>query len=148
MTDTRIKVTVGHQPIRVTVRDEILNFSSPLVLQSTGGWPFGENPRRVSGIARSIPTVVDQVAMPGQFRLVKWLLAITDDTNGLGVGSEINAFIKGGEIAFTEYAITGDAETIGYEIAFVVAGDEVRMVFTSFYDGLLEVNTMKIGVLA
>ncbi len=146
MAEIGIKVTVGLQPIRVVVRDEVLNFSAPVVLQSTGGLPFGENPRRVSGIARNRPTVVDRVAISGQYRLVKWLLTILDHTNGLGVGSEINAFIKGGTIDFTEYAIKGDADSIGYQIDFEVDGEEARMVFTSFYDGLLEVSTMRIGV--
>ncbi|MBF0190219.1 MAG: hypothetical protein HQL99_03595 [Magnetococcales bacterium] len=157
MADQKINVTVGEQPIVVTVGDQQLNVavtdewlqcSSPVVLQATGGWPFGENPRRVDGIARDIPTVVDQVAMPRQYRQVKWLLTISDPVNGLGVGSEINVFTRGGSIAFTEYAITGDADIIVYEIAFVADGDEVRMVFTSLYDGLLDVSSMKIGIFA
>ncbi|MEO5330537.1 MAG: hypothetical protein H7839_00825 [Magnetococcus sp. YQC-5] len=155
MADQKINVTVGEQPIIVTigeqqlnviVKDEWHNFSSPVVLQSTGGWPFGENPKRVGNIARNIPTVVDSVIMPGHYRLVKWLLAISDDANDLGVGSEIHVFTKKGVIEFTEYAITGDADTVEYEINFVADGDAVQMVFTSFYDGLLDVNTMKIGI--
>jgi hypothetical protein len=157
MAEQRINVTVGEQPLVVTivetplnvlVTDEPLNISAPVVLQSTGGWPFGDNPKRVDGIARDTPTVVDQVAMPGRYRQVKWLLTISDPVNGLGVGSEINAFYKGGVIAFNEYAITGDADTVAYEIDFVADGDEVQMVFTSFHDGLLNVNSMKIGVFA
>ena len=157
MAEQRINVTVGEQPIVVTideqplnvqVADEWLNFTSPVVLQSTGGWPFGENPQRVGGIARNSPTIVNKVAMPGQYRLVKWLLTISDVTNGFGVSSEINAFTRGGVIEFTEYAITGDADTIAYEIDFVVDGDEVQMMFTSLYDGLLDVSSMKIGIFA
>ncbi|MBF0191632.1 MAG: hypothetical protein HQL99_10920 [Magnetococcales bacterium] len=157
MADQKINVTVGEQPLVVTivetplnvlVTDEPLNISAPVVLQATGGWPFGENPKRVNGIVRGSPTIVDQVAMPGQFRQVKWLLTISDPVNGLGVGNEINAFYKGGTVAFNEYAITGDADTIGYEIDFVADGDEVQMVFTSLYDGILDVGSMKIGVFA
>ncbi|MBF0108759.1 MAG: hypothetical protein HQL76_06250 [Magnetococcales bacterium] len=155
MTGQRIEVTVGEQPIVVTlgepqlkvaVKDEWLNFSAPVVLQSTGGWPFGENPRRVNGIAQNVPTIVDRVVMPGQYRQVKWLLAITDSSLGLGIGSEINVFMRGGIIDFTEYAITGDADILTYKIDFVVDGDEVLMMLTSFYDGLLDVVSMKIGI--
>ena len=155
MAEQRINVTVGEQPMVVTigeqhlqcsVTDEWLNFSSPVVLQSIGGWPFGENPRRVEGIARNVPTVLDRVAMPGKYRMVKWLLAISDPTSDLGVGSEISVFMRGGVITLSEYAITGDADTVRYALDFVVDADEVQMVFTSFYDGLLDVRSIKIGI--
>ena len=80
--------------------------------------------------------------------MVKWLLLISDEANGLGVSSEINAFLHGGEIEFTEYAVIGDADAIRYEIDFVVNAGAVQMVFTSRYDGLINVNTMKIGMFA
>ena len=142
----KISVKAGGQPIQVRVNEERIQVNSPVGL--TSGWPFGANPKSAGDIARDIPTVVDQVAMPGRYRVVKWLLLLSDEASGLGVSSEINAFLHGGEIEFTEYAVIGDADAIQYEIDFVVAGGVVQMLFTSRYDGVLQVNTMKIGMFA
>ena len=139
-----INITIGEQPVEVVINDVALNINAPTVLANA--WPFGENPKRAGGIAIAIPTVVDQVIMPGRYRVVKWLLLITDEAHNLGVSSEINAFMRGGVIEFTEYAIMGDANAIQYEIDFAVDGDVVRMMFTSHYPGVLNVNTMKIGM--
>ena len=139
-----INITIGEQPVEVVINDVALNINAPTVLANA--WPFGENPKRADGITIATPTVVDQVSMPGRYRVVKWLLLIADEAHNLGVSSEINAFMRGGVIEFTEYAIMGDANAIQYEIDFVVDGDVVRMMFTSHYSGVLNVNTMKIGM--
>ena len=130
--------------ISVQVNQPRLNITSPVGLVS--GWPFGSNPNEAGVIARDIPTTVDRVPMPGQYRVVKWLLLITDDTHGLGVSSEINAFMRGGVVEFTEYAILGDAEVIRYEVDVVVEGHDAVLVLTSRYDQPVRVNTMKIGL--
>ena len=130
--------------ISVQVNQPRLSVSSPVGLIS--GWPFGSNPKKASLIARDVPTVVDQVPMPGKYRVVKWLLLIADDTHGLGVSSEINAFMRGGVIEFTEYAILGDAEVIRYEVDVVAEGHDALLVLTSRYDQPVRVNTMKIGL--
>ncbi|MBF0339472.1 MAG: hypothetical protein HQL95_00735 [Magnetococcales bacterium] len=140
--ENRIYVTVGAQPVHVVVRNEIMTFVVPAVFSD------GRTPAHVNGIAQGVPTVVARLAMPGKCLAAKWLLTVSDATNGLGVSSELNAFTKGGIIEFTEYAVTGDADIVAYEIDFVVAGDEVQMVFTSFYDGLLDVIIMQVGVFA
>ena len=130
--------------ISVQVNQPRLSVSSPVGL--TSGWPFGSNPKKASLIARDVPTVVDQVPMPGKYRVVKWLLLIADDTHGLGVSSEINAFLRGGIIEFTEYAVLGDADVIQYELDVVVDGDQANLVVSSRYDGALAVRTAKIGI--
>ncbi len=140
----RIRVTVGPQPIQVTVREESIRVTAPVGM--SGGWPFGENPKRVAGIVPNIPTVVDRVEMPGNYRVVKWLLLLADDANGLGVGSEINAFIRGGDIEFTEYALLGDVEVIGYDLDLVLDGNFAQLMVTSRYHGTLDAKTVKIGL--
>ena len=155
MAESRINVTVGEQPVQViveeahvdaSVNEDGINVASSAVL--SGGWPFGENPKRAGLIARDVPTIVDQVAMPGKYRVVKWLVLISDDANDLGVSSEVNVLMRGGDVEFSEYAVLGDADSVGYEIDFVLQAGVVRMVFTSRYDGMLSVNTMKIGMFA
>ena len=130
--------------ISVQVNQPRLSITSPVGLVS--GWPFGSNPNEAGFIDKDIPATVDRVPMPGQYRVVKWLLLITDDINGLGVSSEINAFMRGGIIEFTEYAILGDAEAIRYEVDVVVEGHDALLVLTSRYDQPVRVNTMKIGL--
>lgn len=144
MADPPINVTVGHQPIEIIIKDEWLSFSSPLVL--AGGWPFGENPNRVPGISQNSPTVLDRVVMPGKYSVVKWLVLLTDDANGLGTGCEINAFMRGGKIEFTQYAMMGDDHILEYEITMDVVGDETHLIITSLYQGSIDVKTMKIGM--
>lgn len=138
-----ITVSVGEQPVDVVISDENLNFSVPIL---SVGWPFGENPKRVVGLVQNTPTVVDRVAMPGKYRVVKWLLLLSDDSNDMGVSSEINAFMKGGQVEFTEFSILGDADSIQYEIDFVVNGNDVQLLVTSHYTGLLDTRVVKIGV--
>ncbi|MBF0214558.1 MAG: hypothetical protein HQM00_13520 [Magnetococcales bacterium] len=142
-TQQNIAVTVGEQPVEVIVSDEVLNFTLPIL---STGWPFGENPKRGGVLLPGVPTVVDRVAMPGKYRVVKWLLLISDEANGLGVSSEINAFMKGGLIEFTEFAVIGDADLVRYEVDLVVDGNEVRLMVTSGHDGVLEAKSMKIGL--
>ena len=142
-TQQSIAVTVGEQPVEVIVSDEVLNFTLPIL---STGWPFGENPKRGGILAQGIPTLVDRVAMPGKYRVVKWLLLLSDEANGLGVSSEINAFMKEGAIEFTEFAIIGDADAIRYEIDLVPDGNEVRLMVTSHHEGVLEARSMKIGL--
>ena len=130
--------------ISVQVNQPRLSITSPVGLVS--GWPFGSNPNEAGFIDKDSPTVVDRVPMPGQYRVVKWLLLLSDDSNGLGVSSEINAFMRGGSIEFTEYAILGDAEVIRYEVDVVAEGHDALLVLTSRYDQPVRVNTMKIGL--
>ncbi|MBF0437445.1 MAG: hypothetical protein HQL77_19070 [Magnetococcales bacterium] len=142
-TQQNIAVSVGEQPVEVIVSDEVLNFSLPIL---STGWPFGENPKRGGILLPGVPTMVDRVNMPGKYRVVKWLLLLSDEANGLGVSSEINAFVRGGSIEFAEYAIIGDADSITYAIDFVADGDFVKLVIISQYDGVLDVKTVKIGI--
>ena len=148
----KISVHVGQQPvhvrveeqnIQVGVNEERIHIESPFAFAQ---WPFGPNPKKCGPIASEVPTVVDQIKMPGRFQLVKWLILITDVENGLGVSSELNAFSAGGQINFTEYAWQGDTDALPYDFEFVVNGADVQMMFTSHYAGEVEVNTMKIGM--
>lgn len=142
-TQQNITVTVGEQPVEVIVSDEVFNFSVPIL---STGWPFGENPKRGGVLHHGIPTVVDRVAMPGKYRVVKWLLLLSDEVNGLGVSSEINAFMKGGVIEFTEFAVIGDADVVDYVVNLVCDGEFVQLIITSQYDGVLDVKSLKIGI--
>ncbi|NGZ07624.1 MAG: hypothetical protein G8237_14860 [Magnetococcales bacterium] len=142
-TQQQIAVMVGEQPVEVIVSDAVLNFTLPIL---STGWPFGENPKRGGVLLPGVPTVVDRVAMPGKYRVVKWLLLISDDVHGLGISSEINAFMKGGTIEFTEFAVIGDADLVRYEVDLVVDDNEVRLMVTSGHDGVLEARSMKIGL--
>lgn len=138
-----VEVVTGHQEVDVVVSDDVLNLSVPIL---AAGWPFGANPKRGGVIHQGVPTEVDRVTMPGKYRVVKWLLLLSDDANGLGVSSEINAFVKGGTIEFTEFAVIGDAELVRYEVDLILDGTEVRLMVTSDYDGVLEAKSMKIGL--
>ena len=176
MADQTLEITVGGQPvnvavgeehieiatvhetllvssdngaIRLTIKEEKLDFSSPWILEAAGGsgsWPFGSNPNRVDGISKDISTAVDRVTMPGHYRVVKWLLLLSDETTGVAVTSEIKAFRRGTEIWFTEYAILGDASIIPYDLDVAEDGDAVQLMVTSHYDGVLTARTMKIGI--
>jgi hypothetical protein len=130
--------------ISVQVNQPRLSITSPVGLMS--GWPFGSNPQKADIITPNVPTVVDQVSMPGKYRVVKWLLLLSDDSNGLGMSSEINAFMRGGIIEFTEYAILGDCRILLYDLDVVMDGDKVNLVVTSRYAGALTVRTAKIGL--
>ncbi len=176
MADQKLEITVGGQPvnvavgeehieiatvhetllvssdngaIRLTIKEERLDFSSPWILEAAGGggaWPFGVNPNRVDGIVRDTPAMVDRVVMPGQYRVVKWLLLLSDESTGMAVTSEIKAFRRGAEIWFTEYAILGDSSLIPYGLDVQEDGDAVQLMVTSGYDGVLTARTMKIGI--
>ncbi len=154
MADQSIHVTVGGQTVQVTVEecqikaavdDACLDITVPLVL-APGKWPFGANPNRVEGIAQGVPTILDRVAMPGKYQAVKWLVLIADATNGLGVSSEINVFMRGGTVEFTEYAVMGDIEAVDYVMACAGDGAFVNLTMTSNSPGFLVANTMKIGM--
>lgn len=142
------------QSITVTIQDQWLKFQSPLVLKTevTGevvggeGWPFGENPNTVDNIAKGIPTVLEQVEMPEGYRLLKWLLIVTDDQNELGACCEINAFFVGGKVQFSQFAIMGDDGSIFYDVEVVFNSGNAELLLTSWYDGLLSAKMMKLGV--
>lgn len=145
MTDQqRINVTVGHQPIKVIVKEDVLGFQTPLILG--GGWPFGANPNLVENIPQGTPTIIDRVFMPGKYRVVKWLLVISDSADSKSVSSEINAFVKGSNTEYTEFAIMGDVESVEYSINLEKVEDHVELTLTSFYSGLINVRTVKIGI--
>ena len=140
-----IHVHTADGEIRFTIKEEKLDFSSPLVL-ATPGWPFGPNPNKVEGVVQDTATVVDRLAMPSHYRVVKWLLLISDDTNDLAVTSEIKCMRRGGDIYFTEYAILGDSGLIPYDLDVINQSDEIHLIITSRYDGVLTVRTSKLGI--
>ena len=140
-----IHVHTADGEIRFTIKEEKLDFSSPLVL-ATPGWPFGPNPNKVEGVVRDAATVVDRLAMPSHYRVAKWLLLISDDDNDLAVTSEVKGMRRGGDIYFTEYAIIGDSGLIPYDLDVVEQGEEIHLVITSKYDGVLTIRTSKMGI--
>ncbi|MBF0186274.1 MAG: hypothetical protein HQM06_18055 [Magnetococcales bacterium] len=109
-------------------------------------WPFGANPLRVEGVAKGVATLIDQVAMPSQYRVVQWLLLLADDSRGLAVSSTVQGMHRGGGVDFTEYAILGDSGSIPYELEMVVDGDTVKLMVTSSYDGTLTLRATKVGI--
>ncbi len=140
-----IRVPVVDEQINVVVHEERFDFSTPPVL-ATSGWPFGLNPVRVDGLQRGVATVVDHVAMPSFFRVVRWMLLLSDDSHDLAVTSTVQCMRRGGDVLFTEFAILGDYGTIPYELDVVADGDKVKLVVTSRYDGELTARASKIGI--
>jgi len=134
--------------VQVSITEERLDFSSPLVLAGPphGGWPFGPNPIRVEGIVQDIPTEVDQVEMPATYQVIKWLFLISDVENDLIVTSEIKAMRRGGDIWFTEYAIMGDSTLLHYDLDVVDDGTAVRLVITNRTSGVLTTRTVRLGI--
>ncbi|HAT48863.1 MAG: hypothetical protein HQL07_03895 [Nitrospirae bacterium] len=141
-----VHVNSANGQIRFSIKEEKLNFSSPLVLAASSGWPFGPNPNKVEDIVRDVPTIVDQLAMPSHYRVAKWLILISDDASGLAVTSEIKCMRQGGNIYFIEYAILGDSGLIPYELDVVDQGNQIQLVITSRYHGVLTVRTSKLGI--
>ncbi|MBF0179928.1 MAG: hypothetical protein HQM03_07875 [Magnetococcales bacterium] len=132
--------------MRLTIKEERLEFSSPLVL-AMPGWPFGPNPNRVEALARDVPTVVDRLVMPAYYRVAKWLVLVTDEANGLSVTSEIKCMRGKEAVHFLEYAILGDAGQLPYEVDVTEQGEVVELWITSRHaDGPLTVRTTKIGI--
>ena len=140
-----IQVPVDGGEIRFSIKEERLDFSSPLVLAAPG-WPFGPNPNKVEGLAKDAATVVDEAVMPAFYRVAKWLFLITDDDNDLAVTSEIKCMRRGDDVYFMEYAIMGDAGLIPYDLDAVVEEEKIKLIVTSKYDGVLTARTTKIGV--
>ncbi|MBF0401929.1 MAG: hypothetical protein HQL90_14330 [Magnetococcales bacterium] len=140
-----IHVPLVDDQLMVAIHDERFDFSSPPVLASSG-WPFGLNPVRVDGLQKGVATVVDYVVMPSFFRVVRWMLLLTDDSNDLAVTSTVQCLRRGGDVLFTEFAILGDYGVIPYELDVVVDGDKVKLVVTSGYDGVVTARTSKIGI--
>lgn len=173
MSDTTIKVSVGEQPVNVkydtdeikvnivsetihaggtadsvklTIKEEKLGLSSPLVLAAPG-WPFGSNPVRVDGLANGVQTVIDRIVMPGYYIVARWLLLLTDDANQLAVSSEISCMRRGNVIHFIEYATLGDTGVIAYDLDVVAQGEQVYLTVTSKYPGgILTARSSKIGI--
>ena len=140
-----IHVHAADGEIRFTIKEEKLDFSSPLVL-ATPGWPFGPNPNKVDGVIKDTATVVDRLTMPSHYRVAKWLLLISDDANDLAVTSEIKCMRQGGDIYFTEYAMLGDSGLIPYDLDVTDHGDQIHLVVTSRYEDPLTVRTSKLGI--
>ncbi len=128
-----------------SIREENLAFSSPVALAGPG-WPFGNNPSKVENITRDIPAVVDQVAMPSRYRAVKWFFFISDDSNGLAISSEINCMRHDGSVRFVESHIIGDSGLIQYDLDVAIQDDQVNLIVTSRYDGVLTVRVSKLGI--
>ena len=142
-----IRVPVVDEQINFAIHEERFDFSTPPVLCSSGsGWPFGQNPAKAEGLQKGVATVVDYVAMPSFYRVVRWMLLLSDDSNDLAVTSTIQCMRRGNEVMFTEYAILGDDGILPYELDVVVAGDQVKLVVTSWYDGKITARSTKIGI--
>jgi len=140
-----IRVPLVDEQVNVVLHEERFDFSSPPVL-ATSGWPFGLNPVRVDGLQKGIATVIDYVVMPSFFRVVRWMLLLSDDSHDLAVTSTIQCMRRGNDVMFTEFSILGDYGTIPYDLDVVVDGDKVKLVVTSGYDGELTARTSKIGI--
>ncbi len=140
-----INVPAADGGIRFSIKEERFDFSSPLVLGKPE-WPFGPNPNKVEGLARDVPTVVDEVVMPSFYRVAKWLFLITDDNNDLAVTSEIKCLRRGNDVYYMEYAIMGDSGLIPYDLDAVVEAEKIKLIITSRYDGVLTVRTSKLGI--
>lgn len=140
-----IRVPLVDEQVNVVLHEERFDFSSPPV-PATSGWPFGLNPVRVDGLQKGIATVIDYVVMPSFFRVVRWMLLLSDDSHDLAVTSTIQCMRRGNDVMFTEFSILGDYGTIPYDLDVVVDGDKVKLVVTSGYDGELTARTSKIGI--
>ena len=140
-----IRIPLVDEQVNVAIHEERFDFSTPPVL-ATSGWPFGLNPVRVDGLQKGVATVVDYVVMPSFFRVVRWMLLLSDDSNDLAVTSTVQCMRRGGDVMFTEFAILGDYGVIPYELDVVVDGDKVLLVVTSGYNGELTTRTSKIGI--
>ena len=140
-----IRVPIVDEQINLSVTEERFDFSTPPVLASSD-WPFGPNPVRIDGLQQGVATVVDQVAMPSLYRVVRWMLFLSDDSNALAVTSTVQAIRRGDDVMFTEYAILGDYGIIPYDLDVVVDGEKVKLVVISGYDGHLTARTTKIGI--
>ncbi|MBF0115469.1 MAG: hypothetical protein HQM04_10575 [Magnetococcales bacterium] len=140
-----IRIPIVDEQVNLSVTEERFDFSTPPVLASSG-WPFGPNPVRVDGLQKGVATVVDQVAMPSYYRVVRWMLLLSDDSNDLAITSTVQCMRRGDGVMFTEYAILGDYGILPYDLDVVVDGDRVNLVVTSGYDGQLTARTTKIGI--
>lgn len=141
-----IHVSFREERVQVTVTEERLEFSSPLLLASPPGAAFGSASNRVDRIPQGVPTTLDRVAVPATSLAVKWLLFLADRETGLALSSEINALRRGGQVWFTEYAVLGDSSLLLYDLDVSDDGDSLRLVLTSRHDGLLDARTARIGV--
>lgn len=142
-----IQIPIRDEQVRCVIHEERLDFSTPPVL-ATSGWPFGLNPTRVDGVQQGVATVVDHVSMPSFYRVVRWMLLLSDDDNDLAVTSTIQCLRRGDDVIFSEYAILGDYGILPYDLDVVVDGDKVKLVVTSGYAGQLTARTTKIGIFA
>lgn len=140
-----IRVPIVDEQTSVAIREERFDFSAPPVL-STSGWPFGDNPTRVDGLQKGVATVVDYVVMPSFYRVVRWMLLLSDDSNDLAVTSTIQCMRRGDGVVYTEYAILGDYGILPYDLDVVIDGDKVKLVVISEYDGEITARTSKIGI--
>lgn len=164
--DSQVKVALKQEninihpsdpQINVTLNQERLSISPAAVLGvPTGcdcegggdgeGWPFGANPLEVTGLTRNVATVVDSVAIPNVYRVVKWMFSLLDDTNSLEITSEVKCIRKGDMVTWMEFGIIGDSTEIEYDVGFVLNGANVDLVITSRYDGILTIRMLRIGI--
>ena len=136
----------GDENINLTIREEHFDFSSPLVL-GVPDWPFGPNPKRIEGLTRDTPVIVDQVTMTAYYRVVKWLFLITDEANDLAVTSEIKCMRNTNDVRYMEYAIMGDSGQLPYDIDAEMDGGNLNLIIISRYDGgTLTVRTSRIAI--
>jgi hypothetical protein len=146
LTKETINISSGDGKIDLTIKEENFDFSSPLVL-AVPEWPFSPNPKKVEGLTKVTPVIVDQVVMNAYYRVIKWLFLITDETNDLAVTSEIKCMRHTDDVHYMEYAIMGDSGQLLYDLDAVVDGGNLNLIITSRYDGGdLTVRTSRIGI--
>ncbi|MBF0141097.1 MAG: hypothetical protein HQL74_12565 [Magnetococcales bacterium] len=140
----KVKVTVGEKPIKVHLKRETYRFQTPLIYGN--GWPFGTNPNFVENIPQGTETLIDRVLMPGKYRLVKWLLVVSDDKKSKGISCEINAFVTGSNVEHNEFAILGDVDELFYRIETKRAGEYVELYITVISEHIVNARTVKVGI--
>nr|CRH06030.1 protein of unknown function [Candidatus Magnetococcus massalia]CRH06577.1 Protein of unknown function [Candidatus Magnetococcus massalia] len=136
--------------IHFTIKEERLEFSTPWVMEAAqqgASWPFGSNAIKVPGVVPEHETLIDDLALFGTFRVVKWLLLVSDDQNGLAVTSEIKAMRHGESVAFMEYAIMGHRAELPYTIDVNVVGDSMQLSLINHANHNVTVRAMRIGLL-
>ncbi len=140
-----INISLETGQIQFAIKEERLDFSTPLVL-AVPGWPFGPNPNKVADIQENETAVVDVVAMPSYYRVVKWMMLVSDEDNGLSVTSEVKCMVRDTDVYFMEYAIIGDMGLLTYGLDAELDGERVKLSLTNQTNRVLTVRTTKIGI--
>ncbi len=142
MAEQHIHVTVEQPIITAVPRQESIQVA---LEGAASGWPFGDNPIRVE-LEPDTPTVVDAVAMPSRYRVVKWLFSISDEVGDFHVNSEITAFRKGDQVYFNQFGLMGDALNLIYETDVNAHGDAVELTITNRQPNPVTVRLTRLGI--